>query len=534
MKFDVLTESWIKVRKNNSEIEVSLYEALSNAHELEALSGEIATQDAAMLRLLLAFLYSIFLRLDENGEMLGIQTNDESLRRWHAIWDLGCFPDKPISMYFGWFSENFDLLDSKKPFMQVPFQDEAVCSDGVAIIPAPRMNPAFIGDIADSGNSINMFARRNGSEAISFAQAARWLVHLNSYDVSPAGAPPRGKKKINKYKHPWPANFDLVYAEGNNLFETLMLNLVLWDYNDEKAIELPKPFWEEPPVHRADDLLDIDQALPKSAGEIYSTLYRQMSLVLSDENDTVLGSNVWSGKKYPDNAVLFYEYMALWEKRKDKDMPSRSNGTKQLWRDFAPLTSSNCGVRNWISELSLDKIVRMRLVNMSYAQDTKISGVFTDALAINASLLTNLGQEWIKDIMRILDDTGKAVYAVGELARNIMQATGGSEDKQLKGERDRSMELAYFALDIPFREWLRGITLDSQYDVQANKWHQTARRILLDIGAGLISEAGTAAFIGREIKSGRNTKIYMSAPRAEIFFRKKLADIFGGSEAPNE
>ena len=61
IEFDLLTEPWIRVRlKDNTVQEVSLTEALVSAQDYVDLAGEMPTQDAAVLRLLLAVLFTVF------------------------------------------------------------------------------------------------------------------------------------------------------------------------------------------------------------------------------------------------------------------------------------------------------------------------------------------------------------------------------------------------------------------------------------------------------------------------------------------
>ena len=69
IEFDLLTEPWIRVRlKDNAVQEVSLTEALVSAQDYVDLAGEMPTQDAAVLRLLLAVLFTVFSRVNVEGE----------------------------------------------------------------------------------------------------------------------------------------------------------------------------------------------------------------------------------------------------------------------------------------------------------------------------------------------------------------------------------------------------------------------------------------------------------------------------------
>lgn len=59
MEFNLLREPWVRVRTQDGTIRtVSLTDALLHAHAYVDLAGEMPTQDAAMLRLLLAVLHA--------------------------------------------------------------------------------------------------------------------------------------------------------------------------------------------------------------------------------------------------------------------------------------------------------------------------------------------------------------------------------------------------------------------------------------------------------------------------------------------
>ena len=67
--FNLIDEPWIRVTdKNCNIIEVSLKDAIINAHEYKALKGELPTQDVAVMRLILAIIHTVISRYDEDGE----------------------------------------------------------------------------------------------------------------------------------------------------------------------------------------------------------------------------------------------------------------------------------------------------------------------------------------------------------------------------------------------------------------------------------------------------------------------------------
>ena len=87
IEFNLLTEPWIRVRlRDNTVREVSLTEALVSAQDYVDLAGEMPTQNAAVLRLLLAVLFTVFSRVDAKGEPRPLMQSDDALERCVAAW----------------------------------------------------------------------------------------------------------------------------------------------------------------------------------------------------------------------------------------------------------------------------------------------------------------------------------------------------------------------------------------------------------------------------------------------------------------
>jgi len=78
---------------------MSLTEALVSAQDYVDLAGEMPTQNAAVLRLLLAVLFTVFSRVDAKGEPRPLMQSDDALERWSALWQLGHFPAAPVRDY---------------------------------------------------------------------------------------------------------------------------------------------------------------------------------------------------------------------------------------------------------------------------------------------------------------------------------------------------------------------------------------------------------------------------------------------------
>lgn len=99
-KFNLLEEPWVCVMQENGEVkELSLIDALIHAHQYRRLSGELPTQDVAVLRLLLAVLQTVVYRYDADGNEDELVETEDAYERWEEIWNEGKLPEKPIREY---------------------------------------------------------------------------------------------------------------------------------------------------------------------------------------------------------------------------------------------------------------------------------------------------------------------------------------------------------------------------------------------------------------------------------------------------
>ena len=136
-RFNLLEENWIRVLEEGEIKEVSLITLFENAEKYRCLAGEMATQDFAMLRFLLAVLHTVFSRVNADGEAYEFLEIDEKFRQkeavseddeeeyndalmetWKTLWQRGKFPSV-VRKYLETWKDHFYLLDEKYPFYQV-------------------------------------------------------------------------------------------------------------------------------------------------------------------------------------------------------------------------------------------------------------------------------------------------------------------------------------------------------------------------------------------------------------------------------
>jgi CRISPR system Cascade subunit CasA len=527
--FNLLYERWIKVLNLNGETEeVSLLNVLERAHELRCLAGELPTQDVAILRLLLATLYATFTRADAQGNRKPIENAPDALSRWQSLWELKHFPIEPIKSRLCHYEDRFYLFHPERPFYQVAGLDRGTDYRAAKLL----------GNLSESGNKVRLFPVRTGiaKQSLSYAEATRWLLYLNAFDDTSSKPSVRGQGMPSPGAG-WLGKLGIIFAHGNNLFETLMLNFVLLNDNGEPWHN-GQAIWEiEAP--RTDERVEI--ALPQDWLSILTLQSRR--LLLKREGNNVSGYRLLGGDFFPkENA--FTEQMTLWRKDSNQDIynPKRHDPSRQLWRDFSAFLAEGesfrrPGIVRWLSTLQsrgyIDRILTFQIASVKYGdKDFFVTDVFQDSLTINANMISRLGQEWVTRIIGLLTITEDSIKQLSFLAADLAKASGDSDSTHHRvgeGTGSAAKAEAYFRLDKPFRKWLADIDpATTDIDEAEQGWKNTVRQTLLRLGEEMTHQSGEKAIIGRwvETKKGnrKENKLY-TAPGAFIRFRSRILQL---------
>ena len=171
-EFNLLDEPWIRVMDDNCQIkEVSLTDALLNAHKYKTLKGEMPTQDIVILRLMLAIVHTVFSRVDADSNEAELEEEDDAVDRWESLCSNRKLPETPVRESLEKWHERFLLFHPEKPFGQM-----AGLTYGTEY-GAPKLN----GEISESNHKVRVFSPYFGDtkESLTFSEAARWLLTLN-------------------------------------------------------------------------------------------------------------------------------------------------------------------------------------------------------------------------------------------------------------------------------------------------------------------------------------------------------------------
>ena len=508
MEFNLLDEPWIRVMTEDcTVVERSLMQVLFNSHQYQRLADELPTQDVALLRLLLAILQTVFYRVDPEGEDDPIEDRAAAIRRWQALWNAGRFPVQPIRTYLETWKDRFWLFHPEHPFYQVP-----AAAVGTKF-KASKLN----GELSESAHKMRLFPLRDGEEkeTLSYAEAARWLVTLIGFDDSAS------TKKETGTGTGWLGDRVNVYAIGENLFETLMLNLVF--LKDGRYVWAENmPAWEQPTMTTAKKR---EIPLPDNQAELLTLQSRR--LILSREENRVTGFSSTGGDFFGKEGRVnaFSEQMTLWRAGKTPKnavpqfVPASVDPWRQMWRDFEVILGRRedthiPGVVAWLTELRRKNVIPRKYVHIAsvgVTYDSKkgsIADIISDHLDFQMSLLDAAGELWIVLVGGEIHLIDKVARALGALAEGLYLAQGGQLDgagkKARQSQRDEGMRLLYAAVDLPFREWLAHIGAQHGDDENTRAqeqqcWRSIVFRIADNLGREMVRDAGTAAFTGRWI-----------------------------------
>lgn len=520
-EFNLLHEPWIMVMLPSGSIqEMSILDTFKKAHEIKKITGELPTQDIAIIRLLLAIMHAAFV-----GD--NIENPQDAKQLWQELWELKQFPYDIIEKYLTQYENRFWLFHPEFPFYQVA--DMAKSTE--------YSTKKLIGSLSESANKIRFFSERAdiGKEQVSYAEGARWLLHVNAFDDTSAKPTQKGLESPGAG---WLGKLGLVYAQGETLFETLLLNFVLLDdrneiFDDNSATA----YWEQIAVSCKER---IKIAQPRAQKELLTLQSRRMQL--NRENGVIKGYRLLGGDFF-DKENALNEQMTLW-KRDDKlnvYSPKRHQSMRQLWRDIAALLpvdhgDREAGVVHWLKFLKDNELYRKNLINLCITgieygdKDFFADGIISDSIQINSSFLKKVNETWVNSTIKLVQQTDKAVAYLGYLALDIATAegnSGDSKDKKRLAISANARAKGYIKLDKAFREWLVNINPETEMlEDKELEWLEIARKIILTEGAKQLEKCSEKALIGcikKETDAEKSTNAFAAFRR----FKAGVVKILG-------
>ena len=541
-EFSLIDSPWIRVIDPNCKVsEVSVRDVLVNAHKYEALAGETPSQDFALLRILLAVLHTAVERYDKDGNRSELDS-EYRIETWQEIWENKKFPEKMIEAYLNEWYERFYLFHPVYPFMQVanmPFEETYDKKGNIQ--PIRQMD----GELSENNNKCRLFANKFGPEKdrMTYSEAARWLIHYQAFSDAAAKKKDKSSQSGGKNVPSWCGQIGCIAAEGNNLFQTLMLNLVL-ESGNPKIDESPSfPMWERDVFENTEG---VKVPVPSNYAQMYTMQCRRIKLVRT--GDYVTNFFVTYGDFVDVSEAYGYEPMSLiysGTKSKPEKALRRHREGIQAWREFpfsvryGSTKEERPGVAEWVNTLYNKGVInnlgfiRYRTVSAVYGKCFGcISDIYWDEFCVHADIFSDKSAAVQDAIMKEIDLVDKVCgVAVWNLHNDLSVAAGlisaGNNNKD-KGDvfkkRFESLRNEYYIrMNEPFKEWLSSIKADPE-SFDSTEWRNTAREITLDFGEEIVKSYGRKAYVG--VRNDEK-KHFMSVPLALINFEKYVWGMYG-------
>ena len=538
-EYNLLDEPWIPVRLLDGTItEVGLLELLRRTTDIADLACELPTQDMAIQRLLLAVAYRVAAPRDAHD--------------WARQWDEGA-PTEHMIEYLERWRERFYLFGGRFPFMQVADlrteKDEVKPLDAiVACVPKEDRR---------------LFSTRQGPGVarLSPADAARWLVHAQAYDPSGIRSGAIGDSRVKGGRgYPigpaWCGHIGLVWLKGQDLDETLVLNLIPASTAELRGVDSLTEWgacsWEDSESEtslRGDYSLLDPAGTPRELSIPRLLTWHSRRIRLVGDSSGVMGVILAQGDKLAPQEMRLYEPQSLWiystpqsEKFKtDVYMPRKFEAGRALWRNLPgtlPTVTTVQGVdkqpkREFLPSATLSfhyqldnasiettypKVMRIQAVGVTYGpQESTFEDIYSDELMLSVAVMRVEREDLSAEIDRQVRLTEEVARDLGTLAANLARAAGESEDGAGVGARDRAKELFFSSVDTDFRAWLAQV--DGREDTRdvGRRWECTLWQHAVDNQAKLVKGASSSAIIGRDTGRG-----YMNVGIAENYFRAAL------------
>ena len=526
--FNLLDEPWIRVtRLDGAPDEVSLLSLFREATDIAGIHGEIASQDTAVLRLLLAICHRAM-------------DGPEDLDVWEEYWREPGSLGRDAVDHLERHRERFDLRDPERPFFQVAGIRTAsgkLWGLKSLIADVPNNNPLFTTRIAE------------GLESIGWAEAARWLVHVHAFDPAgirsgAVGDPLAKQGRSFPIGTGWAGQIGTVTVMGENLERTLLLNTVVCeeipDLVDVDPEEDLAP-WEREP----DGPARAPAREPLGPVDCYTWQTRRV--LLHGDDDGVTGLFLGNGDRAKPQNRYRVEPMTAWRYSEPQSkklkapvyMPCKLPTDRAFWRGLSTLVAQlspkitvkgagevtryrSPGVVSFYQDLMYHEIVPLtgliplHAVGIEYgAQEAVVTELVDDVLSLPAGLLNPENKRLLAVVREAMEETEQVAAALRNLAAHLDRARGGSPDTA-SAAREHAGAAFYQVIDECFPRWLASLNEEDPDRAHA-RWRERLRSEALRQQEALAAAVPDTAFAGRGEGKGR-----ADVSRALLFFRRAL------------
>ena len=527
--FNLLDQPWIRVMTVEGVVEdLSLLSVFHRLEQLSSIHGEIASQDVAVLRLLLAVCHRA-------------TGGPEDIDTWQDYWEDTTSLGTAAAGYLERYRDRFDLRSPTVPFMQV------------AGIHAASGKLSGLGSlIIDVPNGLPVFTTRSaeGLERISWAEAARWLVHVHAFDPSGIRSGAVGDPSVKGGKgYPigpgWTGQVGVVIVEGQNLAQILLLNMVVGAEvtgMGDLQVDEDLPPWEREPDGPA------GRAALRPTGPVACYTWQTRRVLLSGDDDGVTGLFLGNGDKLTPQNRQGVEPMTSWRYSEPQSkkagsvvyMPRKLPMDRAFWRGLSavvPQMSTHVAVKgrgevqrflapgvvrfyqHLMSQgiVPMDSLVPLHAVGMEYGtQEAVVTQLVDDRLSLPSALLEPEDERLRTLVQDMMTETEQVARAVNALGRDLARAQGAEPDR-VGAAGERAGSRFYLEIDEEFPRWLASLSAAADVSSARERWRSLLRSRAWHVGEDLAGAVPPTALAGRG-----GGKARMDAGKALMYFRMAL------------
>lgn len=414
--FNILSAAWIPCTSIDGKHKMmSLADTVTNAHEIQSIQAEIPVGTASLYLFLIAFVNAIFKLQDDDA--------------WENIWIQGAFSKEIVMAYAEKWVNRFDLFDTSHPFYQDPKfgkrkQDLARLKQGKSI--EPRGLSGLLMHVA-SGSNPTLFDHSMDDQprAYSPSEAAQLLIMLQAYSLG--GLTSASIPGDKYYKDCAFSRGILFLSKGNNLFETIMLNLITDDFDPTRWARPDIPVWER------EDPFGEERSLPGGISDLLTWQSRRILLIPEEQNGEIRVTNCFTA---PGSGLLetfnnpFYHIRFDRSGNEIKPKLMRFMTERALWRDSGALLDVKTEMADvpivirWFDHLRASGIITNNMIRLDLfgtcTEPGKKKAFFYAHETFNAPAIYLENEIMLAELKTALswaEEVGKTVYfSASELA----------------------------------------------------------------------------------------------------------------------
>lgn len=562
-RYNLIDEPWITVLidlKGNTK-NISIRECFNEAENFIGLGGDTKTQDFAVLRFLLAICHTVYGRMDEKGEAYkdiplnqklqpiewevddSEEHNKSLINTWINLWNRGGFSEA-VDKYLNVWHDRFYLFGGDYPFYQI---DKSVMKEHkLELLQEGNKQGLYYGKsfnrlLTESSNKISLFAYKSDDfkEILSEPEIARWLLTFHGYTGTSDKQTFRKKETDDTWSKGWLYDIGGIYLSGDNLFQTIMLNMALVHPEKEyQETNFPKPLWEHSPKEIVEYLMESPEI--DNLAELYSNWSR--AVYIDSKIDLRKGFECVP-IKLPEvrHENQFLEIMTTWRYNetginKNSYTPRKHQPNKALWRSFGLIAlptrveekQHQPGIIKWMDILKNHlKIQGIKINGVSMESDgnatswVPINEVY-DELDMNTMVLLDQSENGL--MMRLYDEVEKTKFIIEKVYGGLIYKLeliryGPHDGKKINSVKkiNSEKEIVYGKIDEPFRQWLISLDVKDNMEEKIKEWRQVLQIIMTKEGKRIVEITGTRDFRGIETDKG-----IMNIPIAYNIYLAKL------------